>query len=103
MALTAHRKTAHKAARSQRLGMRPAGAAHRKAPKAKKSGIQTRKTSLTIKLDRRSMLTLRPREKMVLRVLEVLAKAAEKAQQSGGAVALTIRVTPRTAEPAITS
>jgi hypothetical protein len=103
MALTTHGKIAHKRARSRRTGMRPASAAYGKASNAKKGTIQAGKNALMIKLEKRYMLTLRPRGKMVLRVLEVLAKAAEKAKQSGDAVALTIRVTPRTAEPAITS
>jgi hypothetical protein len=103
MALTARSKIAHKTTRSRRVGTRPASAAYGKRSKIKKGTIEPRKNALMIKLDKRSARTLRPREKMVLRVLEVLAKAAEKAQQSGDAVALTIKVTPQTAEPVIAS
>jgi hypothetical protein len=103
MALSAHGKIVHKRVRSRRTSMKPASAAYGKASKAKKGATQTGKNALMIKLNKRYALTLRPREKMVLRVLEVLAEAAEKAKQSGDAVALTIKVTPRTAELAITS
>ena len=102
MALTTRGKISKKA-RSRRTSIRPARVSHGKASKAKKGTIQTRKNALMIRLNKRHILTLRPRERMVLRVLEVLAKATERARQSGDAVALTIRVTPRTAEPAITS
>jgi hypothetical protein len=100
MPLTTHGKIPHKRARPRRTGMRPARTAYGKASKAKKGAVQT---GLTIKLNKRYMRTLRPRERMVVRVLEVLAEAAEQAKQSGDAVALTVRVTPRTAKPSITS
>jgi hypothetical protein len=103
MARTAHNKPAHKMARSRRLGLRPASAAYGKTSKAKKGTARAEKSALLIKLDKRHVRTLRPRGKMVLRVLEVLATATEKARRSGDAVALTIKVTPRTTEPAITS